>query len=226
MRARPKSTFTASPMTALKIDGRRCAMMADLTGELALARGSITEADRAMLDAFEIPPQARDTIGVADVLLEDRIYQPLDCPIGTHRLFIVGVRIGEDAEPPTPESRRPESIAYCGALIDLLCFHPSAPSHWAQRRDTARWLGATPPQFLAPLPVRIRRSPTSWLRAGCDGLCILTRERREMQGILLRFPAIEAEDPEHAQELQRIRDLPFPGPPITVAGGAKRASAA
>src|SRR5262249_11863802 len=63
-----------------------------------------------------------------------------------------------------------------GMVIDLVAFSPLAPRRWATRLGKAVALGAIPPQYLDPAPMRIFRDVTDWLRGGCGGLVPLTRD--------------------------------------------------
>src|SRR5262249_31201106 len=109
----------------------------------------------------------------------------------------------------TPETADPTAAVLSGAIIDLLAFHARYPHRWALRRDAAEWLGAIEPQYFAPEPVHVWRSPLAWLRAGCQGIVILSRDAASAcrGGII-------AEDAEHAAELGGILARPWPVPQI------------
>lgn len=89
----------------------------------------------------------------------------------------------------TPEAVDPWDTIQSGVVVDIVAIHPRHPDCWALRRDAAEWLGAIEPQYLAPEPVEVWRTPLAWLRAG-----------------------IIAEDAEHAAELCRILVRPWPIP--------------
>jgi hypothetical protein len=190
-------------------------MTGDLDAEFEAAQSALTETQAAQLIAAGVPPLIVKlrTIGAARIALNlpGTIYEPLE--IG-ERAFIVAVRVDH---PDTPESAEAEFVPDYGDLVDLVAVHPSDPAEWATRRDAATWLGAIPPQLCEPEPVRIFRSPLSWLRSGRCGLCVLTRKWQEAQAVLLRCRQIEAEDREHARELCQLLERRHSIPCIRVA---------
>jgi hypothetical protein len=198
-------------------------MMVDLTGELAATRASTTEEERAKLAKLGIPQHMLDMVGAArvDLFSGGKLYQPLE-DIGD-RVFIIGVRVGD---PISPEHPRPDEVAYCGILIDLLAWHPDVPERWATRLDLATWLGAIPPQYMQPPKVLVHRTPLAWLQSGGRGLCILTREPREAQSLLLSLRGgIIPENDGHGRKLKRLLERPFPIPPIHIPRNRKQAGA-
>jgi hypothetical protein len=80
----------------------------------------------------------------------------------------------------------------------------------------AQVLGAVEAQIVGPEPVPIRRTPLAWLRAGGDGLCLLTRDPAETQQVLGWCWALAAADLDHARALRRVVDRPYPPKPIYV----------
>ena len=93
------------------------------------------------------------------------------------------------------ESDDPLATVSTGAIIDLAAsFSPGAPGLWALRLGHATVLGAIPPQYMAPPPVRVHRDITAWLRAGCNGIVLLTRDQDEAQRILRQIHRIDYED--------------------------------
>jgi hypothetical protein len=126
--------------------------------------------------------------------------------------FIVPVRV---ESPITPETFDAATAVRDGAIIDLVAFHPLHPDRWALRRDVAEWLGAIEPQYLAPDPVPVWRSPLSWLQAGCRGIVLLSRERISQYRVLSGLGEVVAEDLQHAVELRCIVERPWSAPPVT-----------
>ena len=115
-----------------------------------------------------------------------------------------------------PEAADPVCTVANGEVVDLVGFHPLHPDRWALRRGTAEWLGAIEPQHMGPAAVRIWRSPMAWLRADCDGLVLLSNDRRDQCRTLSFCSTIIAEDAQHAIELRRILELPWSAPPVIV----------
>jgi hypothetical protein len=109
----------------------------------------------------------------------------------------------------------PTAIVSTGPVVDLVAFSPSASGQWALRLGKAAALGAIPPQYLDRDPVRLFRDVTDWLRGGCTGLVLLTRNEAILYQLLTTCRAgVVAEDDEHAAALRAI--LGWPGR-ITVA---------
>lgn len=195
--------------------------LSDLTEELAAALDAVTAADCQVMRGARVPPAmfVRGFLGVARVLVEGEHYQPHE---SGGRAFITPVRVLEQDSPEDPDFDVAPSL---GALIDLVAWHPRFPDRWALRRGAATWLGAIPPQVMAPPPVPIRRSPLAWLRAGGTGLCILTGDPGEAQRLLLGCSRLLAENDEHAKELRRIVTRPYPAPRVYVARSKAEAAA-
>jgi hypothetical protein len=82
-----------------------------------------------------------------------------------------------------------------GPIIDLAAaYSPAAPGPWALRRGRATVLGAIPPQYLEPDPVRVHRDVAEWLRAGCSGIVLLTRDRNKPQRVLRQIHRVDTAD--------------------------------
>jgi hypothetical protein len=73
-------------------------------------------------------------------------------------------------------------------------------------------LGAIPPQYLEPEPVRVHRDVAAWLRAGCAGIVLLTRDGAAISRILSQVQRADYEDAAHAAELSRILQERTPAP--------------
>jgi hypothetical protein len=127
--------------------------------------------------------------------------------------FILPVR---GSNPVSPEACDPQAEVSSGPIVDLVAFSVLRPDRWALRRDAVTWLGCCEPQYLEPDPVRILRSPLSWLRHGCQGIVLLSRDQREQYRTLTCLRSIVAEDEAHANELRRVISHPWPGPLVTV----------
>jgi hypothetical protein len=55
-------------------------------------------------------------------------------------------------------------------------------------------LDAIPPQYLEPDPVRVHRDVAEWLRAGCSGIVLLTRDRNKAQRVLRQIHRVDTAD--------------------------------
>ena len=159
-------------------------------------------------------------IGVSRIMLDNTgtTYQPVD---EGPEVFITPVRVGQID---TPENSQFEIVPQFGNLIDILAWSPRYPTRWALRCDLAAWLGSIPPQYCLPSPVRIRRSPLSWLRSGGNGLCVLSRNHLDTYRLLSECRALEAEDAAHARELRTFLEHPFKTPPISIGSPEKAAA--
>jgi hypothetical protein len=151
---------------------------------------------------------------IARITVTGPTYQPDPCG---GIAFLLPVRV---ESPVTPEADDPVETIRIGSIVDILAFHPTYRFRFALRRDTGEWLGAIEPQHLEPPPVHVWRSPIDWLRAGCRGLVILSREPADAYRILTGCRGgILVEDAEYAAELQAILERPWPLPCIIVASG-------
>jgi hypothetical protein len=138
--------------------------------------------------------------------------------------YITPVRIDNEL---TAVAEQPLSSArILGHLVDLVAWHPRHPLRWALRTGAASWLGCIGPQYMAPDPVAVRRSPLAWLQAECDGLVILSNEPADAYRLLCGMHELLAEDAEHAAELRRLVRRPWPLPRITAAAAPEVRDAA
>jgi hypothetical protein len=111
------------------------------------------------------------------------------------------------------------------AVVDFVAFSPSSPGRWALRLGAATELGMIEPQYCGPAPVPVHRSPIEWLRAGCNGIALLTRNPCEAERILRECGTIEAEDAAHAFELRRLVLLPpYVNTTVIVRSAARRSA--
>jgi hypothetical protein len=76
------------------------------------------------------------------------------------------------------------AIGYAPFIDLAAAYSPAAPGPWALRRGRATVLGAVPPQYLDPEPVRVHRDVAAWLRAGCTGIVLLTPDTTAIGRIL------------------------------------------
>lgn len=136
-------------------------------------------------------------------------------PQSPAQAFIVPVRV---EHPGTPESSNPTAALCDGDIVDLVAFTPALRARWALRVGTAEWLGACPPQYLEPPPVKLFRTPVDWMRGDCEGLVCLAAAPLEVYRFLTRLYAISVEDDEHAAELRAVLDRPVFHPEIFVMG--------
>jgi hypothetical protein len=186
----------------------------DLVRELDVAIAALGEPGRRRLTELGIPPELIEPplamIGLANIRVSANQYEP--DPHGGAAL-VTPVLIGN---PGSPEAVDPErTVRRAGALIDLVAWRPDRPDMIATRTGAASWLGAIEPQYLAPSPVAIWRSPLGWLRAGCRGLALLTPDPAEGWRILSDCTGgVVAEGEQHAAELRRILERPWPMPTV------------
>jgi hypothetical protein len=148
---------------------------------------------------------------LARVAVHSGLYHP--DPDSGGLAYVIPVRVDD---PFSPEAIDPAEAINDGGIVDLLAFHPAHPHRWALRVGTAVWLGAVEPQHFGPAAVRIRRTPLKWLRADCDGLVLLSDDRRDQYRILSSLKSIVAEDAEHADAVRGVLARPWRSPPVVV----------
>jgi hypothetical protein len=187
----------------------------DLVREMCHAYAALRVADAEELIRAGVPAHCLDLyrmVGVARVRVEGALYQP--DPLGGGA-FISPVLAHHVAGPETPD---PWAFARFGNIVDLVAWDPAHPERWALRTVNATWLGCIPPQYLAPEPVRIWRTPLNWFRSDCTGLVVLARERPEDYRLFAGLASgIIAEDRRHAEEIRSVLQHPWPTPRITIA---------
>jgi hypothetical protein len=187
----------------------------DLAGEMAEARKALSPSDRAILAHYSVP-EAMIERGMIGVVMADLSSgEALWATEGHSRLFVTPCLFIFEAE--TPEWER---APFEGYPLDILAWRPESPD-WYFRIGNATWLGAYPPQFLDPEPVRVHDTPLSWLRSGGVGICPLSHNPAERQQLLLNIHIIAAADMEHAMELRRLLERPMRIPKIVIEGGSE-----
>jgi hypothetical protein len=169
----------------------------------SLRRAGIGEA------GFAIRPAVAPIIVTRDGLH----YEP--DPDGDGLAFILPVRIDN---PLSPEAADPDETVRSGEIADLVAFSAAFPNRWALRTGAATWLGAVEPQYMGPAPTPIWRSPLHWL-AHAEGVCLLSRDRRDQYRVLTCLDSIIAEDEGHADELRELLSRPWIAPPVFVRHG-------
>jgi hypothetical protein len=180
-----------------------------IVGEYLAALRQMTAADARALIAQGIPVRAVALVCPVPVRIAIDVAGDLYWPDPDGRpAWALPVCAADPIDPRRTETADPAAVVGTGPIIDLVAFSPAAPSRWALRRGAAMVLGAIEPQYLDPPPVPIHRDVTDWLRAGCRGLVLLTRDPHEAGCILRECQTIEAEDAGHAAELRRLVLLP------------------
>jgi hypothetical protein len=173
-----------------------------------MRRMSLDDARRLMRHG--VPLRAITTICPAPtrvVIDGNDLYRP--DPSG-QPAWIIPVSVVDPEIPELIEAVDPLGIVSLGPIVDLIAFHPAAPNRWALRRGLAPALGVIEPQCCDPASVAVHRDVTDWLRSGCRGIILLTRDPKEAGRILRQISCIEASDWNHAKELRRLLALPVP----------------
>jgi hypothetical protein len=117
--------------------------------------------------------------------------------------WVLPVAAVDPSRPELIETDDPLATISTGPFIDLVAsFSPAAPGRWALRRGLAAVLGAIPPQYMQPEPVRVHRDIAAWLRAGCSGgIVLLTGDPEKTQRVLGQSRWIDNEEAEPAVEI-------------------------
>lgn len=102
-------------------------------------------------------------------------------------------------------------------LVDLVAFTSDKPLAWLLRLGVGWSLGLLDglERHSGEDEVRLWASPLDWLRAGCDGLCILDWSAPEILE-LARLPNIRCQDSKIAELLRDALTRPYRLPNITV----------
>jgi hypothetical protein len=187
----------------------------DLAEEMWAAHAALTEPDRRELEQYGVPTSAIDRFKLVGIARINRI-PDTDCyepdPAGVWA-YLTPVLVDD---PISPESRWPDHYAR-GRIVDIVAWDPRRPRQWALRAGLATWLGCVPPQYVDPEPVYVWRSALNWLRGGCRGVTVLSRDPAVAYSLLMGFHGgIYAEDDAHVAELERILSRPWPVPRVSI----------
>ena len=178
--------------------------------ELFAAQSSFTGLHGRYLDGHNIHVASRlkvGGLGVAEIVTNGDTFQIAPPGLGMSAL-ILPVFAG-----PIPS---PWRLVMEPALIDLLAFRTDQPETFWLRRDNATILGdgALDGLYLDE-PLRVYRSPLSWLLAAGDG-CVVLDWQAALIELPLRCRTIEAEDLSHGLELRQRLTIPEKLPDIVV----------
>jgi hypothetical protein len=194
-----------------------------LARELDRAIANVDDRARRRLHALGIPEELTQPplamVGIDRVRqTAQHRYEPADAGATA---FVTPIFIGN---PASPEALDPVQTARRdGDLVDLIGWHPNGG--WGLRAGIAAWLGAIPPQYLDPPPVRVHRHPLGWLRGGLRGLVIVADDPVEAYVVLADCRGgIVADDERHRVQLQRILNRQWAIPPITSIAERRRAA--
>lgn len=83
----------------------------------------------------------------------------------------------------------------CGELVDLVAFNTITPERWLLRHGLGWALGLEEglERFRWGDPLPLHKTPLDWLKAGCDGLCVIDWEAPEVS-TLADFPTLLIRD--------------------------------
>jgi hypothetical protein len=205
------STIISAPARRPDLASAEAAEMIDPLAEyLDLMRQTSLEAVEQLHTKFHIPwtaiaatCPAPTRVAFSD--LSQRFCRP--DPDGM-QAWVLPVCCVDPAQPEEIEATDPLGVVVGGHVVDLVAFDPERPRRIVRRTGLGTVLGAVEPQLLDPEPVPIWRDDSDWLRAGCNGVVLLTDDIFEKGRILRRISAVKAEDPEHAQQLKAWIELP------------------
>jgi len=140
------------------------------------------------------PATILDRLGVARARVEGVHYVPDDD--GAEVVLIASF----EAPPRLPDGRwrAPNEI------IDLVTFRPAEPGRWCSRCGIVAALGEEMIGDFSDDPVPVWRDPLAWLRSGTSGVCPVSPDPAAVRDVLLRLPAVVAEDAAHGREIERL----------------------
>jgi hypothetical protein len=184
----------------------------DLVAEYCHSLRLMTFADLQALLAIGIPiATVRQVCPVpASIRLVDRGGERFEPDIDGAPAWVFPATCIDPRWPELLEALDPRRAVSGGEIIDLVAFSPAVPQRWALRTGDAITVGAIEHQYWFPKPTQIHRNVVSWLRAGCEGVVLLTSNPYEAARVLRGIAVIEAEDKDHAAELQRLLHMPTP----------------
>ncbi len=182
-----------------------------LRDEYLSAMRAMTLEDAGDLLAARIPIETIAAVCPAPSKIRrqgERRYQP-DASGG--RAHIFPAMAIDPERPDLVEAEDPREAISTGAIVDLVAVGLKAPNRWALRVGAASVLGAIEPQLgLFANPVPVHRDVLAWLRSGCRGIVLLTRDPHEAGRILRSITVPQAEDEHHKAEIDRLLTMPFP----------------
>jgi hypothetical protein len=210
-----RTVATVSEKSYRRNDNSAEADFSALGAEWGAAWLAMTAADIRDLEKFGVTSRCAKygLVGISRVsrIPDTELYEP--DPTGLYQ-YITPARVDK---PMSPQSSSPWLYARSGEIVDLVAWDPRIPDQWSLRLGLADWLGSVPPQHLDSEPVRILRSPLTWLRADCTGLVVLSPDQAIAYQLLMEFHGgICAEDQAHRSELRRLLRRPWPLPKISV----------
>lgn len=133
--------------------------------------------------------------------------------------FITPVR----AESPlTPLAPDPWAAVRWGEICDLVAWCPKVPGDWRLRVGNAKWLGAAPLPSIDPFPVHLRSTVLNWMRAGADGLVMLSKNsaiRAQILSALDRRAVVETAAHRRSLEVDLAKQERAHLPQLLLPGG-------
>jgi hypothetical protein len=111
------------------------------------------------------------------------------------------------------EAVDPLDVVATGKVIDLLAFHPGHRERFALRTGNAVVIGCVEPQLMDPARVPVWSDIGDWLRAGCNGIVLLTSDCHQKGRILRRLSSIEAQQYAQVRAALVLPEYPAPLPP-------------
>ncbi len=163
--------------------------------------------DIALASGVPFESLANGLVGIARVrMVGDSKWEP-DSDPQAPRFFVTPVRVEPGAANPYDiESPNPRLMARkTGELIDIVAWRPKVPDRWLLRTGAAVTLGASEYHALTDEPapaLRVHQGPLEWLRAGGEGIGLLTRDRDERRSLLFGVERIEVQDAKLREELR------------------------
>ena len=142
---------------------------------------------------------------------------------GTHRAIDVGDGLYSPSEDGAPHLILP--VFEDCELVDLVAFTSDKPLAWLLRLGVGWSLGLLDgfERHSWQDEVKLWASPLDWLRAGCDGLCILDWTAPEVLD-LARLPNIRCQDKRLAMLLSEALSRPYQLPNISYYEDLKNAA--
>jgi len=124
------------------------------------------------------------------------------------RAWIIPATCVDPERPEEIKAVNPLCVVAKGPVVDIVAFHPDSSKRFALRTGAAVVLGAVPPQLLQPDPVLVFNDVTGWLKSGCNGIVLLTRDGHQCGRILRRIESPIGAHPAHVEAVKRWLALP------------------